>query len=219
MKKFSSNLTRTNAGTGCLASNHATLIMGMLGILPSWTIDFAVITAKAKPIDWINKNISMEKPLKGAELDRFLASLARSLQAIFPNIKFSLRIMENLMCEAYRHFSAQLRGRVTFNDTLQLDQWAFVYNGQSMMFVSSDGSQGDLGCAILERIPYGERLLTMPEIVRACEVQDISRRGSFLPRELTHPRATFKIDYELPALLPVPVDYIRRQLSAVKRGC
>ena len=219
MKKFSADLTRTNAGTGCLASNHATLIMGMLGILPSWTIDFAVITAKAKPIDWINKNIAMEKPLKGAELDRFLASLARSLQAVFPNIKFSLRIMEILMCEAYRHFSAQLRGWVTFNDTLQLDQWAFVYNGQCMMFVSADGPKGDLGVAILERIPYGDRLLTMPEIVRACEVQDIGRRALFLPRELTHPRAIFVMDYELPTLLPLPADYIRRQLSAVKRCC
>ena len=148
MKKFTANLTRTNDGTGCLAGNHATLVMGMLGLLPSWTIDFAVITAKAKPIDWINKNITLEKPLKGAELDWFVASLARSLQVIFPNIKFSLRIMENLMCEAYRHFLAQLRGRVTFNDTLQLDQWAFVFNGQSMMFVSADGSKGNLGTAI-----------------------------------------------------------------------
>ena len=103
---------------------------------------------KAKPIDWINKNITLEKPLKGAELDPFMASLARSLQVIFHNIKFSLRIMENLMCEAYRHFLAQLRGRVTFNDTLQLDQWAFVFNGQSMMFVSADGSKGNLGTAI-----------------------------------------------------------------------
>ena len=219
MKKFSADLTRTNAGTGCLASNHATLIMGMLGLLPSWTIDFAVITAKAKPIDWINKNITMDKPLKGAELDWFLSSLARSLQAIFPDIKFSLRMMENLMCEAYRHFSAQLRGRVTFNDTLQLDQWAFVYDGQCMTFVSADGSKGDLGVAILECIPYGDRLLTMPEIVRACEVQDFGRRGLFLPRELTHPRADYVLDYELPALLPLSTDYIRQHLSAVKRSC
>ena len=123
------------------------------------------------------------------------------------------------MCEAYRHFSAQLRGRVTFNDTLQLDQWAFVYNGQSMTFVSADGSKGDLGTAILERIPYGDRLLSMPEIVRACEVQDIGRRSSFLPRELTHPRAPFVIDYELPAVRQLPTDYIRRHLSAVKRSC
>ena len=219
MKKFTADLARTNDGTGCLASNHATLLMGMLGLLPSWTIDFAVITPKAKPIDWINKNIPMEKPLKGTELDRFVASLARSLQAICPKLKFSLRIMENVLCEVYRHFSAQLRGRVTFNDTLTPDQWVFVYNGLCMMFVSRDGSRGDLGAAILGKIPYGEQLLTMSEIVRACQVHDFSRRVSSLPRELTHPRSRFAFDFDPPQIQQLPTDYVRQQLSAVRRSC
>ena len=40
MKKFTTNI---------LASNHATLIMGMLSLLPPWTIDFAAITNKQNP--------------------------------------------------------------------------------------------------------------------------------------------------------------------------
>ena len=96
MKKFTAELIRTNDGTGCLASNHATLIMGMLGLLSLWTIDFAVITAKAKPIEWINDNFTTEKPLKGAELDRFVANLSRSLQSLCPSLTFSLRIMFRL---------------------------------------------------------------------------------------------------------------------------
>ena len=218
MKKFTAELIRTNEGTGCLASNHATLIMGMLGLLPAWTIDFAVITAKAKPIEWINENFSMEKPLKGAELDRFVANLSRSLQAICPNLIFSLRTMENIICEAYRHFSSQLRGRVTFNDTLQPDQWAYVYEQERVTYVTQHGVKGDFGAAILERLPYGERLLTIPEIMHACILHRFGRRDQSLPSDAYKKRARFALNFDLPTLQRIPKEYARLRLADVKRN-
>ena len=56
--------------------------MGMLGLLPLWTIDFLVISDKAKPIDWFNKNMPVTKALKGAELDHFVANLGQLLKLV-----------------------------------------------------------------------------------------------------------------------------------------
>ena len=110
MKSFTRDIEKTNVGTGKLASNHVTLVMSMLGVTPPWTADFAVITDKAKSIEWFNNQFAMKKPLKGVELDRMVSSLSRSLQQLCPTIRFTLRLMENVLCEAYREFSAEKPG-------------------------------------------------------------------------------------------------------------
>ena len=69
MKSFTRDIERTNVGTGKLASNHITLVMSILGITPPWTADFAVITDKAKSIEWFNNQFAMKKLLKGVELE------------------------------------------------------------------------------------------------------------------------------------------------------
>lgn len=205
-------------GTGTLASNHVTLAMAMLGITPPWTADYAVITDKAKAVEWFNNNFAMKKRLKGVELDRFVSSLSRSLQQVCPSFRVTLRIMENILCEAYRQFSAENKGRVEFHDTLFKDQLVFRRVGTNVEFLSMDGSRGDLGPAILEHFPFGDNMLTMREIVEACNVHETtssSRRGVF-PRELTHPRARFELHIRLPPLQRCRFSFIRRHLRNAK---
>ena len=220
MKGFTKDLERTKQGTGTLASNHATLVMAMLGVTPPWTADFAVIEDNAKSVQWFNNNYPMKKPLKGVELERFVSSLSRSLQQLCPNIKVTLRMMENILCEAYRHLSAENRGRVTFNDSLFPDQLVFCRRGTNVEFVTMDGSKGDLGPAILERFPFGDDVLTMEEIVHACNVHattSYSRRESF-PVNLMKPRARFQLHVELPPLQRLKYNFIRGYLKHVKKG-
>ena len=138
MKSFTRDIERTNVGTGKLASNHITLVMSMLGIIPPWTADFAVITDKAKLIEWSNNQFAMKKQLKGVELDRMVSSLSGSLQQLFPTVKFTLHLMENVLCKAYREFSVENQGRVQFNGTL-FPQTIGVPTCQDKCTISNNG--------------------------------------------------------------------------------
>ena len=111
----------------------------------------------------VQQQFCNEKTLKGVELDRFVANLSRSLQQVCPLFKVTLHIMENILCKAYWQFSAENRGRVELHDTLFLDQLLFCQVGTNVEFLAMDGSQGDLGPAILDCFPFGDNMLTKKE--------------------------------------------------------
>ena len=147
-----------------------------------------------------------------------VSSLSRSLQQLCPTVKFTLRLMENVLCKAYRQFSAENRGRVQFNDTLLPEQLLYQQVGTNVQFLAMDGSRGDLGTAIFERFPFGDEMRTMEEIVQACNVhkRTLSRRRGSFPRQLMQPRARFQLDIPLQVLPRCRYSFIRRHLHAAK---
>lgn len=68
-----------------------------------------------------------------------------------------------------------------------------MYKGEHIIFVSREGVQGDFGVAILERLPYGEHLLTISEIMHACILHGIDKRHLSLPSDIYKTHARFVI--------------------------
>jgi hypothetical protein len=94
-------------GLGTLGSTHCILQKCLLGLLPIWCLEYAVIAPDARSIVFFNNEFSMQKKLKGQEIDRFCRTVSTRFQTAY-NIPFSLRLLEFFFCKAYRELAKLL---------------------------------------------------------------------------------------------------------------
>jgi hypothetical protein len=98
-------------------------------------------------------------------LDRFRSTLSCRLEVAF-DTGFTERIVEKVLCKAFRSLSTQDAKKAQWCDTLLPGQLLYQFDGDSILVLSPSGETEEVeGNAIMNRFPYGDRLLTMDEVV------------------------------------------------------
>jgi hypothetical protein len=73
---------------------------------------------------------------------------------------------KNVLCKAFRSLSTQDAKKAQWCDTLLPGQLLYQFDGDYILVLSPSGEKEELEeHAIMNRFPYGDRLLTMDEVV------------------------------------------------------
>lgn len=230
-------------GCGILAVTHSILQKCLLGLLPLWCLDLAVIGSENKSIKFFNEEFSSERKLKGAEVDRFVCTVSKRFEQKY-RIPFSVRILENFFCKAFRELTrlltvsgnmrqaveliGQTNGRAEvhqkFCDLHVPGQLIFKSSRLGLIVIFPNGSSKTLESgAIFERIPFGNDLLKVEEMAKEMRLatteipSDTRMTGFILDKKLIHPMQNFQVDFPIPPLPPLDATGNRRARTALGR--
>ena len=202
-KKISATICEIWEGVGVLTANHSINQKACLGFLPSWCRDLATVDPNSTVIRFFNEHYELRRKLSRTELDRFLATLSRRLEVVFVCELFTERIIENILCKAFR----VLKGakRANWCDTLLPGQQLFQFKSHCVLVISPNGETEEAeGAAIINRFPCGDQLLTMEEVVSLLGFPSVmpseSRRRKFeFYDKVWNPRVMFEVEFNVPA--------------------
>jgi hypothetical protein len=188
-------------GIGPLGANHSINQKACLGFLPAWCRELATVDPSSRVVKFFNERFQLRKKLTRTELDRFLATLSCRLTVVF-EIEFTDRICENLLCKVFRVLSKKdTRKGQSWCDTLGLGQQVFKFEPGFILVVSPDGQTEEVeGDAIVNRFPYGDRLVTMEELVAELGLPTImpseSRRRQYeFYGKVWYPKVKFDVEF------------------------
>ena len=163
----------------------------------------------SRVVKFFNEKYKLRRKLNRTELDRFLSTLSRRLEVVY-NTRFTERIVENVLCKAYRALSNQETKRVvSWCDTLLPGQLLYKFEGKSISVISPSGKKEEIeGDAIMNRFPYGDRLLTMNEVVSELDLPSTMpsesrwRRYKFYGK-VWSPKAKVDVEFNIPQDVPL----------------
>jgi len=192
-------IRNTIEGTGDLVGNHSILQLAYLGCLPCWMREVVHIPDNSKYVSYFNDNFGLS--LKGQALDKMVDTLCHNLTQRIGR-HFSSRTVENILCKAFRHFSATTRTNtesgivektreLPWADIVFRDQMVFCDRGEWIHFVTAKGQKGCFQQAVFTRFPFGDELLPLRDISTRI-------RGGNLPRDLVRPRINIQLDFDMP---------------------
>jgi hypothetical protein len=122
------------------------------------------VEPSSRVVKFFNEKYKLRRKLNRPELDRFLSTLSCRLEVAF-NTRFTERIVENVLCKRFRSLSTQDAKKAQWYDTLLPGQLLYQFDGDYILVLSPSGETEELeGNAIMNRFPYGDRLLTMDEV-------------------------------------------------------
>jgi hypothetical protein len=204
-KTISKKLAEIWDGVGVLAASHSILQKSCLGLLPAWCRDFAIMDPENRVVLFFNERFRLHKKLNTAELDRFFKTLAQRFKVAF-NKSFSKRVLENILCKAYRILNYKVGQRQPkWCDTLVPGQLLFEFENELLTITYPDGSVADyeLDC-IIQRYPFGDKLVTMAEMVRELGLPSTMPLDSRLRRyefysKVLQPRAKLAVEFDIPS--------------------
>ena len=211
-------------GFGALAVTHSILQKCMLGLLPLWCLDLAVIGSDTRAIRFFNEKFPIQRQIKGAETDRFVRTVSTRFELKY-RTPFSFRLLEIFFCKAYRELTRLLEvsGNITravemigksttqtnqrFCDLLVPSQIIFKSSGLGLLVIFPDGSSTTLEAgSIFERMPFGNDLLTMEEMAKEMRLattaipSDTTMAGLIFDRKLVFPLQSLQVDFQFPTL-------------------
>jgi hypothetical protein len=208
-KKISHALSDIWEGMGPLGANHSINQKACLGFLPAWCRELAIVDPASRVVKFFNDEYQLRKRLNRAELDRFLATLMKRLGVVFVNT-FTDRIVENILCKAFRALSNKDSKRKTerWCDTLPPGQLIFQFEDDFIIVLSPNGDTEEVdGQAIMNRFPFGDRLLTMEELVAELGLPNVMPTESRMRKycfyeKVWHPTVTFDVEFSFPPFIP-----------------
>jgi hypothetical protein len=208
-KKISHALSDIWEGMGPLGANHSINQKACLGFLPAWCRELAIVDPASRVVKFFNDEYQLRKRLNRAELDRFLATLLKRLGVVFDNT-FTHRIVENILCKAFRALSKKDSKRKTerWCDTMPPGQLIFQFEDDFITVLSPNGDTEELdGQSIMNRFPFGDRLLTMEELVAELGLPNVMPTESRMRKycfyeKVWRPTVTFDVEFTFPPLIP-----------------
>jgi hypothetical protein len=160
-------------------------------------------------VKFFNEKYKLRRKLNRIELDRFLATITRRLEVGF-DTEFTERIIENLLCKSFQKLSNNDQQKaLSWCNTLCLTQQIYQFNSNSIVVVYPNGETGQFeGNAIVNRIPYGDRLLTIAEFISELGLPssmptESQRRSYTFSRKVWTPNVKFAVDFNLPPPEPI----------------
>jgi hypothetical protein len=161
-------------------------------------------------VKFFNKEYQLRRKLNRTELDRFLATLLKRLEVVF-DMSFTDRVVKNILCESFRELS-QNKGSKQIQmwcDTLQPGQQLFEFKTNYMLVLSPGGKTEEVeGEAIVNRFPYGDRLLTMGKLVAELGLPRVMPSESWMSKyrfydKVWCPTVKFDVEFTLPQVGPL----------------
>ena len=238
---IASRLSEMWEGFGTLAVTHSILQKCLLGLLPCWCMELAIVNSESKAIRFFNHEFRMGRKIKGTETQRFVRTISTRFELKY-HTPFPVRLLENFFCKAYRELARllALTGSMTravemighsdteekfqFCDLLMPGQLLFKTSRLGLIVIFKDGATKMLDSgAIFERMPFGSELLGMEEIAREMRMatkaipSDTRMTGTHFDRRLSHPVQTIEVDFEFPALPQLDETGKRRARRALGR--
>jgi hypothetical protein len=106
---------------------------------------------------FFNERFRLHKKLNKAELDRFFKTLAQRFKVAF-NTPFSRRVLENILCKAYRILNYKVgQRRPKWCDTLVPGQLLFEFKNELLTITYPDGSVAHYELDyIIHQYPFGD---------------------------------------------------------------
>ena len=204
-KAISKKLVDIWDGVGVLTASHSILQKSCLGLLPAWCRDYAIMEPENRAVLFFNERFRLHKKLNTAELDRFFKTLAQRFKVAF-NKPFSRRLLENILCKAYRILNYKVgQRRPKWCDILVPGQLLFEFENELLKITYPDGSIADyeLNC-LIHRYPFGEKLVTMAEMVRELGLpstmpEDKRLRQYVFYSKVMRPRARLAVEFDIPS--------------------
>jgi hypothetical protein len=191
-------------GFGSLGANHPIYQKACLGLLPSLCREFATVDPSSCVVKFFNEEFKLRIKLSQSDLDRFLATLSNRLEVVC-EAQFTERILENVQCKAFHLLNKpKTKKPLTWYDTLSPQQRLYGFNSDSIFVISPNGDKEEVeGVAIVNRFPFGDRLLNMEELVIKLRLARTMPPGSFrrryqLSSKVWCPKAKFKVNFYLP---------------------
>lgn len=99
-QKISHKLSEMWKGVGVLGISHSVHQKALLGLLPPWCRELAIVEPSSRVIKFFNTRYDLKRKLKGLELDRFFKTWSARFEHLF-GYPFSKRYLENVLCKAY----------------------------------------------------------------------------------------------------------------------
>jgi hypothetical protein len=143
-KKIASTISDSWDGTGTLGANHFINQKACLGFLPAWCREPATVEPSSRVVKFLNEKYKLRRKLNRPELDRFLSTLSCRLEVAF-NTRFTERIVENVVCKAFRSLSTQDAKKAQWCDTLLPGQLLYQFDGDSILVHFSKGRGRRIG--------------------------------------------------------------------------
>jgi hypothetical protein len=148
-----------------------------------------------------------------------MATLAKRLEVVFET-NFTDRIVENVLCKALRALSNKQskKKKETWCDTLFPGQPLFQFEPNVVLVLSPDGETEEVdGDLILNRFPFGDRMLTMEELVSELGMPNVMPTESGMQKycfqgKVWSPKVKFDVEFTFP--LPMPLS--REALATTK---
>jgi hypothetical protein len=209
-KKISHALSDIWDGIGPLGANHSINQKACLGFLPSWCRELATVDPTSRVVKFFNDEYQLRKKLNRTELDRFMATLLKRLEVVF-GTTFTDRIVENVLCKAFRVLSnkGSKKKTETWCDTLLPGQQLFHFESDFISVLSPNGETEEVdGDAILNRFPFGDRLLTMDELVAELGLPSVMPTESRMRKyrfygKVWSPKVKFDVEFTFPPSIPL----------------
>ncbi len=208
-KKIVATISDIWDGTGTLGANHSINQKACLGFLPAWCREVATVETSSRVVKFFNEKYKLRRKLNRTELDRFLSTVSRRLEVVFKT-QFTERIVENVLCKTFRALSKQdAKKGPSWCDTLLPGQLLYKFESNYISVISPSGETERMEeKAIVTRLPYGDRLLTMDELVSELDLPSTmpseSRRHRYLFYEkVWSPKAQFQVDFKVPQAVPL----------------
>jgi hypothetical protein len=117
----------------------------------------------SRVVKFFNDEYQLRKKLTRTELDRFMATLLKRLEVVF-GTTFTDRTVENVVCKSFRALSNNdsKKKMESWCDTLLPEHNFFQFETNFILVMSPDGETEEVdGDSILNRFPFGDRLLTI----------------------------------------------------------
>jgi hypothetical protein len=86
----------------------------------------------SRAVKFFNEKYKLRRKLNRPELDRFLSTLSCRLEVAFVT-RFTERIIENVLCKAFRSLSTQDAKKAQWCDTLLPGQLLYQFDGDSIL--------------------------------------------------------------------------------------
>jgi hypothetical protein len=130
---------------------------------------------------FFNEKYKLRRKLNRMELDCFLLTVSRQLEVVFKT-HFTERIVENVLCKAFRALSKQdAKKGPSWCDALLPGQLLYRFESNSISLISPSGEIEQMEeKAIVTRFPDGDQVLTMDEVVSELELPSTMPSESML---------------------------------------
>jgi hypothetical protein len=139
-----------------------------------------------------------------------MATLLKRLEVVFGTI-FTDRIVENVLCKSFRALSKKdgKEKKESWCDTLLEGQQVFQFETDFIIVLSPSGETEEVdGDAILNRFPFGDRLLTMEELVDKLGLPSVMPTESRMRKyqfygKVWSPKVKFDVEFTFPPSIPL----------------
>jgi hypothetical protein len=185
---------------GDVIMNHSMALMAQIGLLPAWIREEAVVSPTSKYMKYFCDKFDVDKSLLLAGCEKFVLTVQAAFNSRFPNRKFTVREIENVLCKVFRLDKSTEHHWFDLFFPLQN---TFSFQGDKILICSPDQNspQETEGC-LINRWPYGDTVMGVDAIVHSMNLGSImptdeSIASFVVPRQLLFPTAKVQLDFRL----------------------